>query len=91
MSTTMTFYGVDIETPPGISMPVDEEGRLTADTSITYTINPPEYRAISAHVVILENGTPLTCIPGEPQGRESTVISKEKVLTNPLHLFKLTY
>ncbi|MBW2120334.1 MAG: hypothetical protein JRH07_00610, partial [Deltaproteobacteria bacterium] len=73
---TIEVFGVEIQTEPVLIVPVDQEGYTTDDYPITYTILPPEYKALTANVVILEDGEPMTYIPSETRGRGVATISR---------------
>jgi len=72
----MQVYGVTIQTPDKLIIPVDESGYTKADTAITYTIAPAEYQAATAYVVILRDGNPMWYIPGKTQGTDTVTLAR---------------
>jgi hypothetical protein len=75
-STTIQVYGVEVQIDPIPVILVDENGYTTKDHMISYTINPPEYRALTSFVIILKDGDPIASIPTELQGKGTATISR---------------
>jgi RHS repeat-associated protein len=72
----MQVYGVDIKVDPVDVIDVDANGYVREDVPIKYTINPPEYIAISASVFIYRNGVLVAAIPGDQQGTGTVTLSQ---------------
>ena len=75
-ATRITVYGVDIAIKQPLNIMLDGQGRSRNNLKISYTINPPEYRALNAFImlykVIDKNGQKtleqMEVIPVETQG-----------------------
>jgi hypothetical protein len=73
---TIQVYGVEIQVGSSPVILVDENGYTTKDHTITYMINPPEYKALTAFAVISKDGVPTTSMPTERQGKGTATISR---------------
>lgn len=73
---TYQVYGVEVLIDPVPVILVDENGYTKQDYLISYTINPPEYRAMTAFLSILKDGSPITYMPTEVKGKGTATISR---------------
>jgi hypothetical protein len=74
---TKTVYGVTIDALNEIPVATDDNGNAQCDTQIKYTINPAEYKAASANMVIYKDGVQEGAyIPVETQGSGFGLIAK---------------
>lgn len=67
-TTSISVYGVDIETPEQYIIPVDEFGIVKAAHEIGFTILPAEYQAVTSYVFVGKNGEANLIIPAETSG-----------------------
>ncbi len=80
-ATTILVYGVDVAVDSIPPLNVDENGYLQENITISYTINPPEYKASTAFVIIYENGNPIAYIPSETGGHGTATLSRGFLLS----------
>jgi RHS repeat-associated protein len=72
----LTAYGVDIPTDPEVYVAVDEFGYATCDVDIKYRIEPVEYQAYSAYVVLYKDDQQVSFIPSETSGEGFGTIAR---------------
>ncbi len=77
-TTTMTVYGVTVQTQPIPMLLVNESGYLSKDQAITYTIEPitSDYKAMTAYTMIYKDGNIVAQIPTETKGTGTATISR---------------
>jgi len=86
-SSNITVYGVEIKdlaiTDTQTNQPlsfvlVDRDGITVHDLDISYEITPAAYTALSAYVVILENGKPKHYVRSSQKGQSTQTLLKDK-------------
>jgi hypothetical protein len=77
-TTTMTVFGVTVQTQPIPMLLVNDSGYLSKEQTITYTIEPlsSDYQALSAYTFIYKDGSIVAQIPTETEGTGTATISR---------------
>lgn len=77
-TSTMTIFGIDIIMPKVSDLVVttDNNGYSLNDLIVQYTINPPEYKAQIADVVLYRNGEPIGYTSGVKSGTGTAAFLK---------------
>jgi len=72
----LEVFSVGILTEPEVTVSVNEQGIVTCDCPVRYTIEPPEYTASTAYVVVYKDGVALVYLPTETQGEGVGTMSR---------------
>ena len=77
-TTTMTIYGVTVQTQPIPMLLVNDSGYLSKEQTIIYTIEPlsSDYQALNAYTFIYKDGSIVAQIPTETKGTGTATISR---------------